>query len=72
MRTMNTSTLCIAALAVWLTACSPASAPAPPASERSPIMCTQDVQQCPDGRFVGRTPPGCVFVCANPAAPAAR
>ena len=73
---MNTSTLCVAALTLWLTACSTAptpTAPTPPASERSPIMCTQDVQQCPDGRFVGRTPPGCAFVCpASTGAPGAR
>lgn len=63
---MNTSTLCAAALAFGLTACaSPAPAPAPPAGDRSPILCTQDVMQCPDGRFVGRTPPGCAFVCAG-------
>jgi starvation-inducible outer membrane lipoprotein len=75
MQRMNTSTLCTAALAFGLTACassSPTPAPTPPASERSPIMCTQDVMQCPDGRFVGRTPPGCAFVCAPSTAPAAR
>jgi hypothetical protein len=72
MRSMNMSTLCAVSLALWLAACS-ATAPAPPAGERSPIMCTQDVMQCPDGRFVGRTPPGCVFVCpAATNAPAAR
>ena len=69
---MNKSTLCAATLALWLAACSTAT-PTPPASDRSPIMCTQDVMQCPDGRFVGRTPPGCVFVCpAATNAPAAR
>ena len=71
MRNMNKPILCVAALTLWLTACSTATtptAPMPPAAERSPIMCTQDVQQCPDGRFVGRTPPGCAFVCTAPAA----
>lgn len=68
---MNKLVLCTATLVPWLAACSPTPT-APPASERSPIMCTQDVQQCPDGRFVGRTPPGCVFVCAPNTAPAAR
>ncbi len=71
MHAMNKLTLCAAMLVPWLAACS-TTTPAPPASERSPIMCTQDVQQCPDGRFVGRTPPGCVFVCATNTAPAAR
>jgi hypothetical protein len=72
MRCMNKSTLCAATLAMWLAACS-TTTPSPPAGERSPIMCTQDVLQCPDGRFVGRTPPGCVFVCpAATNAPAAR
>ncbi|WP_137918227.1 hypothetical protein [Hydrogenophaga sp. 2FB] len=53
-----------AALCLWLGACTTSpTTPPPPASERGPIMCTQDVQQCPDGRFVGRTPPGCAFVC---------
>lgn len=70
---MNTSTLGAAALALGLTACASSTpAPAPPASERAPIMCTQDVMQCPDGRFVGRTPPGCTFVCAAAPAPATR
>lgn len=61
---MNKPLLLAAALLPWLAACA-TTTPAPPASERSPIMCTQDVMQCPDGRFVGRTPPGCVFVCAD-------
>ncbi|MCW5668496.1 MAG: hypothetical protein KIT86_02475 [Hydrogenophaga sp.] len=68
---MNTPALFAAALLPWLAACAPTT-PAPPASERSPIVCTQDVLQCPDGRFVGRTPPGCVFVCPANTAPAAR
>lgn len=25
------------------------------------VFCTQDVQQCPDGSFVGRVPPSCEF-----------
>lgn len=25
------------------------------------VFCTQDVQQCPDGSFVGRVPPSCTF-----------
>lgn len=68
---MNKPLLLAAALLPWLAACA-TTTPAPPASERSPIMCTQDVMQCPDGRFVGRTPPGCVFVCAAATAPAER
>ncbi|MDR7096792.1 hypothetical protein [Hydrogenophaga laconesensis] len=68
---MNTSTFCATVLAAGLAGCA-SSTPAPPAGERSPIMCTQDVTQCPDGRFVGRTPPGCTFVCAAPTAPATR
>ncbi|QHE83676.1 hypothetical protein [Hydrogenophaga sp. BPS33] len=60
---MNLSTLCAAALALGLSACASPTTPAPPAGERGPILCTQDVMQCPDGRFVGRTPPGCAFVC---------
>ena len=71
MHRMNITTLCAAAMAFGLTACA-SSTPAPPAGERSPVMCTQDVMQCPDGRFVGRTPPGCTFVCATAPAPAAR
>lgn len=44
------------------------AAPAPPAvpPEADRVMCTQDVMQCPDGRFVGRTAPGCRFVCTAP------
>lgn len=70
MHPMNKLALCAATLVPWLAACS-TTTPTPPASERSPIMCTQEVMQCPDGRFVGRTPPGCVFVCAANTAPAA-
>lgn len=77
MRGMNTFLTPFGAIALtlWLTGCaSPTpTTPTPPASERGPIMCTQDVMQCPDGRFVGRTPPGCVFVCpAASGAPGAR
>lgn len=59
------TSLSAAALGLCLTACATVTptTPPPPASDRGPILCTQDVQQCPDGRFVGRTPPGCVFVC---------
>lgn len=71
MRPMNKLLLCAAALVPWLAACA-TTTPTPPAGERSPILCTQDVLQCPDGRFVGRTPPGCAFVCAANTAPAAR
>jgi hypothetical protein len=62
---MKTSRLIAAlpALTLLLTACA-TQRPAPPASEREGIVCTQDVMQCPDGRFVGRQPPGCLFVCA--------
>lgn len=26
-------------------------------------VCTQDVKKCPDGSWVGRTPPSCAFMC---------
>jgi len=28
-----------------------------------PVACTMDAKQCPDGSYVGRTPPKCEFVC---------
>jgi hypothetical protein len=30
-------------------------------SPQEPIVCTQDVKQCPDGSFVSRQPPSCAF-----------
>lgn len=30
-------------------------------TENSPLVCTMDVQQCPDGSYVGRVPPSCGF-----------
>ncbi len=32
---------------------------------QSEVMCTMDVQQCPDGTFVGRSGPNCEFVCPD-------
>lgn len=32
-----------------------------PAPTRQQVYCTQDVKQCPDGSFVGRTGPNCEF-----------
>jgi peptidoglycan hydrolase-like protein with peptidoglycan-binding domain len=29
----------------------------------SPVFCTQDARQCPNGKWVGRTGPNCQFVC---------
>lgn len=29
--------------------------------ETSPVACTMDAKLCPDGSFVGRTPPSCAF-----------
>ncbi len=34
---------------------------APP--DRGEVMCTQEVMQCPDGSWVGRSGPKCEFVC---------
>lgn len=30
-------------------------------TNNSPLVCTMDVQQCPDGSYVGRVPPSCSF-----------
>lgn len=75
---MNTRTpLLLALCTLALAACStvgPASdppnapPPSPPGGDRGQVMCTQDAMQCPDGRWVGRQPPGCQFNCAAPAA----
>lgn len=32
----------------------------------SPVACTMDAKQCPDGSYVGRTGPRCEFVCPTP------
>lgn len=29
----------------------------------TPVACTADAMQCPDGSYVGRTGPHCEFVC---------
>ena len=37
------------------------------ATSPSPVACTQEVRQCPDGSYVGRTGPDCAFaVCPTP------
>jgi hypothetical protein len=28
-----------------------------------PVVCTDETLQCPDGSYVGRSGPGCDFVC---------
>ncbi|MCR4279496.1 MAG: hypothetical protein NUV78_02025 [Candidatus Zambryskibacteria bacterium] len=33
----------------------------------SPVTCTMDAMQCPDGSYVGRSGPKCEFVCPTPA-----
>jgi len=33
-------------------------------TKQSPIACTMDAKQCPDGSYVGRTGPNCEFVCS--------
>lgn len=30
---------------------------------KEPVACTMDAKECPDGSYVGRTPPNCEFVC---------
>ncbi|KKP86498.1 MAG: hypothetical protein UR90_C0028G0010 [Parcubacteria group bacterium GW2011_GWC1_35_8] len=39
------------------------SEPITKCSNIKPIACTMDAKQCPDGSYVGRTPPKCEFVC---------
>lgn len=39
----------------------PISIPENPSN--SPVACTMDARQCPDGSYVGRTGPNCEFVC---------
>ena len=34
-------------------------------SSVSPVVCTMDAMQCPDGSYVGRTGPECKFVCSK-------
>lgn len=36
-------------------------APSNPSGPESPVACTMDVKQCPDGSYVGRTGPNCEF-----------
>lgn len=31
----------------------------------TPVVCTMDAMQCPDGSYVGRTGPNCEFVCPD-------
>jgi hypothetical protein len=31
----------------------------------SPTVCTMDAMQCPDGSWVGRSGPDCIFKCPN-------
>lgn len=39
------------------------SIPTQPVADDKQVMCTQDVTQCPDGSWVGRTGNNCTFVC---------
>ncbi len=50
-------------LASSLTAC--AKTPSIETGAPEQIMCTQDAMQCPDGSWVGRSGPGCAFVCPS-------
>ncbi|MBP6858008.1 MAG: carboxypeptidase regulatory-like domain-containing protein [Candidatus Pacebacteria bacterium] len=34
-----------------------------PTPTPSPVACTMDAMQCPDGSYVGRTGPDCQFIC---------
>lgn len=34
-----------------------------PQQEPTPVACTADAMRCPDGSYVGRTGPNCVFIC---------
>jgi len=34
-----------------------------PLPEEEGVMCTMDAMLCPDGSYVGRTGPGCEFIC---------
>jgi hypothetical protein len=40
----------------------PQKTPPPPVAN-TPVACTMDAMQCPDGTSVGRTGPNCEFVC---------
>ncbi|MBL0920122.1 MAG: hypothetical protein IBJ14_15570 [Hydrogenophaga sp.] len=62
---MKTATFLLAALALAGCAAPPPPPTTPPADT---VACTQDVMQCPDGRFVGRRPPACAFDCGPPTA----
>ncbi len=42
----------------------PTSTPSPAPKEG--VFCTLDVKQCPDGSYVPRRGPNCVFVCPTP------
>jgi hypothetical protein len=45
-------------------------APPPPALADDPLLCTADVQACPDGSFVSRDPAqGCAFRLCPGASP---
>lgn len=33
--------------------------------QNTPVACTADAMQCPDGRWVGRTGPNCQFACST-------
>jgi hypothetical protein len=32
-----------------------------PEASNTPVFCTQDAKQCPNGSYVGRVPPNCAF-----------
>jgi hypothetical protein len=37
-----------------------------PSTHQTPVACTQEAKQCPDGSYVGRTGPNCAFaVCPS-------
>ncbi len=56
---------CIFLIAILLAAC--AQSNTNPGVEANPkpseVMCTMDAMQCPDGSWVGRSPPSCAFNC---------
>jgi len=51
-----------------LRACTPESMTKPYCTsyfdKSTPVACTMDAKQCPDGKWVGRTGPKCEFVCS--------
>lgn len=39
----------------------PTTSPMVPGRTDDSVLCTADVQECPDGSFVSRIPPSCAF-----------